>query len=281
MKKTVKITGGISGVIATGSFQNLKPTFMFEETIEENGTPITDEFIFNRAKELYDKGFCMLKEAEQKAIVERIQRERKDLRFLISEKGNILPSVTSIIGFDADFFVSPEELSQYASQGNIIDAKVKHYIKTGEWVEGKKIQDVWADIVILTKGSLKLDIDVGDFPEFLKKYPISDMKVGSRFMFDEEGYCGEPDFIGLPDFKEALKIPTVFDVKRTPDKIKNGMQLAAYCKFHKITQGIIVPLNDKTAQNYSKPVIYDEKTLEGYYKMFKGKQKDFKQRYAV
>jgi len=279
MKKTIKISGGISGVIATGSFQNLRPSFSWEETIED--CSMTDIEINDRIKELYNKGFAMLKEAEQKAIVERIQRERKDLRFIISEKGNILPSVTSIINFDADFFVSPEELSQYASQGNIIDAKVKHYIETKKWVAGKDLQDLWTDIVILTKGSLKLDIDVGDFPMFLEKYPITDMKVGERFMFDEEGYCGEPDFIGMPDFKEALKIPTIFDVKRTPDKIKNGMQISAYCKYHKIKQGIIVPLNDKTNQGYSKSVIYDEKSLEGFFKMFKEKQKDFKQRYNV
>jgi len=279
MKKTIKITGGISGVIATGSFQNLKPTFMWEETIED--CEMTDTEIAERIKELYNKGFSMLKEAEQKAIVERIQRERQDLRLLISEKGNILPSVTSIIGYDADFFVSPEELSQYASQGNIIHAKVEHFINTKEWVLAKTLQEVWTDIVILTKGNLKLEVDVGDFPEFLKKYPVSDMKNGVRFMYDEEGYCGEPDFTGIPDFKEALKIPTMFDVKRTPDKISNGMQLAAYAKYHKLKQGVIIPLNDKTNQGWSKPVIYDEKSLEGFFQMFKNKQKQFKQRYSI
>ena len=279
MRRTIKITGGISGVIATGSFQNLKPTFMWEETIED--CEMTDIEITDRIKELYGKGFAMLKEAEQKAIVERIQRERQDLRLLISEKGNILPSVTSIIGYDADFFVSPEELSQYASQGNIIHAKVEHFINTKEWVLAKALQEVWTDIVILTKGNLKLEVDVGDFPEFLKKYPVSDMKNGERFMFDEEGYCGMPDFTGVPDFKEALKVPTMFDVKRSPDKIKNGMQLAAYAKYHKLKQGIVIPLNDKTNQGWSKPVIYTEKDLEGYWLMFKNKQKDFKQRYNI
>src|SRR3990167_10941137 len=180
MKKTIKISGGISGVIATGSFQNLRPSFSWEETIED--CSMTDIEINDRIKELYNKGFAMLKEAEQKAIVERIQRERKDLRFIISEKGNILPSVTSIIGYDADFFVSPEELSQYASQGNILHAKVEHFIKTKEWVLAKALQEVWTDIVILTKGNLKLEVDVGDLPEVLKKYTITEMKNGERFM---------------------------------------------------------------------------------------------------
>uniref|UniRef100_A0A6M3IQY9 Uncharacterized protein n=1 Tax=viral metagenome TaxID=1070528 RepID=A0A6M3IQY9_9ZZZZ len=279
MGRTIKMGGSISGVIATGSYQNLRPGFTWEETVDDSN--MTDEEIGNRIAEMYCKCFTMLKEAEQKAIVERIQRERKDLRFMISPAGNILPSVTSIINYDIDFFVSPEELSQYCSQGNIIDVKVKHYINTGEWVEGKTINDCWTDIVILTKGNLKLEIDAGDFPGFLKKYPISDMKVGERFYYDEEGYCGEPDFIGVPDFKEAESIPTIFDVKRTPSKVKNGMQLAAYAKKHNITQGIIVPLNDKTGQGFSKPIVYTKDELDGYYKIFKNKQKAFKQRYNI
>ena len=279
MKRTVRIMGGVAGTISTGSFQNLKPTFMWEETIED--CVMTDAEITERIKELYGKGFNMLREAEQKAIVERIQRERQDLRLLLSEKGNILPSVTSIINYDADFFVSPEELSQYASQGSIIHAKVKYFINTKEWVMAKAIQEVWTDIVILTKGNLKLEVNVGDFPSFLKKYPVSDMKNCERFMFDEEGYCGMPDFTGIPDFKEALKIPTMFDVKRTVDKIKVGMQLAAYAKYYKIKQAIALPVNDKTEQGYSKPIIFNEKDLDGYYGMFKQKQLEFKKRYSI
>jgi len=277
--KTVKISGGISGVIATGSYANLRPSFSWEETLEN--CELSDDQIRDRIQLLYHKSFAMLKEAEQKAVIERIQRERKDLRFLISPSMNILPSVTSIINYDADFFVSPEELTQYASQGNIIDSKVKHFIKTSQWVNGKDIKDNWTDIIILTKGSLKLDIDVGDFPAFLKKHPIIDMKVGERFFFDEEGYCGEPDFIGMPDFKDAEKIPTVFDVKRTASKIKNGMQLAAYAKKFNIQQGVIVQLSDKTGQGFSKPIVYDKEKLAGYYSMFKAKQKEFKKRYNI
>jgi len=279
VKRTIRILGGVSGTIATGSFQNLKPMFSWEETIED--CEMTDEQISERIKELYGKGFAMLRESEQKAIVERIQRERKDLRIILSAKGNLLPSVTSIINYDADFFIPPEELSQYASQGTITHAKVENYIKTGKWCQAKDLQDIWTDIVILTKGNLKLQIDVGDFPEFLKKFPVADMKNGKAFQYDEGGYCGMPDFTGVPDFKEALKVLTMFDVKRTADKIKNGMQLAAYCKPFNIKQGIIIPLNDKTAQGYSKPTIYTEQELEGYFKMFKSKQREFKQRYSI
>lgn len=279
MKRTVRLGGSIQGVIATGSFANLRPGFTWEETIED--CEMSESEIIEKIKQMYGNCFNMLKEAEQKAIIERIQRERKDLRFLISPSMNILPSVTSIINYDIDFFVPPEELTQYASQGNIIDSKVKRFIKTGEWVLGKDIKENWTDIIILTKGSLRLDVDVGDFPAFLKKYPISDMKVGERFFFDEEGYCGEPDFFGVPDWKDVEKIPTIFDVKRTAQKVKNGMQVSAYAKKFNIQQAIIIQLSDKTGQGFSKPIVYDREKLEGYYQMFKAKQVEFKKRYNI
>jgi len=284
MKRTIRIGGSISAVIPTASWANLRPTFTWEETIEDCDSIniLSDDQICERIRILHDKTIVMLKESEAKAIVERIQRERQDLRFLRSPiTKKMLPSVTSIIGYDADFFCSQEELRQYASQGNIIDAKVRHYIKTGKWVEAKELKDIWIDMVILKKGDLKLELDVGDFPAFLEKYPIKDMKVGERFFDDDEEYTGEPDFIGVPDWKGVEKVPTIFDIKRTPDKLKNGTQLSAYCKSLGIKQGIIVPLNAKTAQNYSKPVVYNSGQLDGYFKMFQGKQKEFKKRYGI
>jgi len=147
-KRTIRLGGSVSGVIATGSYANLKPQFTWEETIE--CCDASDEQIIARIKQLHEKAMGMMQEAETQATLERIQRERKDLRFLQSPiTKKMLPSVTSIINYDADFFVSAEELSQYASQGNIIDAKVKHFIKIGKWAEAKELKDIWTDIVIL------------------------------------------------------------------------------------------------------------------------------------
>lgn len=282
MKKKITISGSVSGTIATGSFQNLKPTFTWEETFENFGAEMTDIAIQSRRKELYDMSYSLLKDAENKAIIERIQQERADLRFVASPtSGKSLPSATSIINYDADFFVSPEDLRQYASQSQIVHAKVGHYIDTGNWVEAKELADIWTDMVIVTKGSLKLPLETGDFPGFLKKYPIEKMENGYRGFDDTIGYCGEFDFKGLPKFKEVESTLTVFDIKRTPSKIKDGMQLAAYCNLVNAKQGIIVPLNDKTQAGYSKPIIYSGEELEGYFKMFLQKRKDFKKRYSI
>ena len=280
MKKQIQIGGSISGVIATGPYQNLKPQFSWYETIED--CDFDDNKIESREKEIYEKLTAMLKEAEQTAVAERIRRERKDMRFLKSPNtGKLLPSVTSIINYDSDFFVTPDELVQYASQGNIIDGRVKHYIESGMWEDAKNLKELWSDIVIITRGSLKLELNVGSFPGFLEKYPINDMVVGKRFFNDIDEYTGEPDFIGVPGFSGAEKIKTIFDIKRTSDKIKNGMQLSAYCRHYNIEQGIIIQINGKTKQGYSKPIIYDETTLDGYFEMFSKKQSDFKKRYNI
>jgi len=275
--KITEVSASFSGVIATGSYQNIKPSYSMSVELDSEDNA---QKVFKSMRDMLRNIF---KEEEQQAIVERIQKEREDLRFLPSPKtGKLLPSVTSIINYDADFFVSPQDLTQYCSQGNCIDARVKHFVKTGEWVAAKDIKDLWTDIVILTKGSLKLSLDAGDFPSFLEKYPLNDLKVGERFFNDELGFTGETDLMGIPNkIKDALDIPTVFDVKRTPSKIKNGLQLSAYCRNYGIKQGIIIPLSNKTEQGFSKPIIYNEESLNGYFKMFQAKQKAFKKRYGI
>lgn len=281
MKKTIKISSSVSGVIATGSYQNLRPGYSWEETIED--CDLTDDQIQERIKDLYAKAYSNLKEAEQKAIAERIKAEREDLRIRTSPvSGKAMPSVTSIISYDADFFVSGEDLRQYASQGNITHAKANHYIEKGEWTEAKNLNDLWTDIIILSKGSLGLSINSGDFPAFLKEYPIEKMTNGEVLFNEEDCYSGEPDFTGHPiDWKGAENKFTLFDIKRTVDDVKAGMQLAAYCKVLGITQAVAIPLNNKTKQGYSKPTIYDEVRLDGYYKMFLKKRKSFKARYSI
>lgn len=282
MKRAVTISAGIEGVIATGSYQNMRPSFYWSETIEN--CTLTDTEIEARIKELYNKGYNNLKQVEQGAIVDRIQNEKTNrVRFRISPTtGKALPSVTSIINVDADFFVNPVELQQYASQGTITHAIIKEYIKTGEIKNPKDIQEIWTDLLILRDGNLKLPAVIGDFPAFLAKYPILHKTNGTLVYNDNDLYSGEPDFTGIPDsWKDAQNIPTVFDIKRTIDKIKGGMQLAAYAKCLNVKQGALIAINDKTEQGFSKPVIFDEKQLEGYYKLFLRKREDFRKRYNI
>ncbi len=127
MKKTIKINASVSATIATGSYQNLKPGFLIEETIEVDEQSCIN--VRKETKRLYDMVYGLVKEVENQAIIERIEREREDLRFFPSlTTGKPTPTVTGIIGFDADWFISKEELRQYASQSQIVHKKVENYI---------------------------------------------------------------------------------------------------------------------------------------------------------
>ncbi|KKM77023.1 hypothetical protein LCGC14_1374140, partial [marine sediment metagenome] len=151
----------------------------------------------------------------------------------------------------------------------------------GKWVEAKELPDIWTDLLIVSKGDLKLPLEVGNFPAFLEKYPIEKIENGYRGFDDKIGYCGEPDIFGVPQFKETKQIKSIFDIKRTASKIKDGIQLGLYCNLFNLEQGIIIPLNDKTQSGFSKPIIYDKKSLEGYYKMGLEKRESFRRRYGI
>jgi len=279
MKRKLKISSGFTGVVATGSYENARPAFSAEQEFEVDcETQEELKFVIEEVQsQLHLICFEKFKAVEQQMIAERIQKERKDIRFY-EKDGVKYPSVTSIINFDSDFFCTETELQQYASQSNITHARVAEFIKSGKWVEPKELSDCWTDIVICTKGDLQLDIDAGDFPGFLKKYQLDKMKNFDEPVFNEEYlFAGTPDFEAISD-----KVPTLVDVKRTIDKIKLFMQTAAYSKckgLEHIKQLMGIELNNKTAQQFSKPVI--ETRIDNYFNMFLQKRKAFKARYGI
>lgn len=279
MKKKLKISSAFSGVVATGSYENARPAFSAEQEFEVDcQTEEEINYVIEEVQsQLHVICYEKFKAVEQQMIAERIQKERKDIRFY-EKDGVKYPSVTSIINFDSDFFCSETELQQYASQSNITHARVAEFIKSGKWVEPKELSECWTDIVICTKGDLQLDIDAGDFPAFLKKYPMKEMKNFDDPVFNEEFlFAGTPDFQALVD-----EIPTLADVKRTIDKIKLFMQTAAYSKckgLENIKQLMGIELNNKTQQGFSKPVI--EIRIDNYFSMFLQKRKSFKERYGI
>ena len=259
----VKISAGFTGVIATGSYENSRPSYSAEIEMEvpdmlpEEFVKFTDQ----RQKQLQEICYGNFKQDEQRQIVERINKERSDFRFydcpVCKEKH---PSVTSVIGWDTDFFMPPHELQQYASQGNLYDLQAKHFILTGEWPPVEKIEGSWADIVILKKGNLGLELNGWNFPAFLKKHPIEGMEIGKPLVSCKYKTGGTPDIRkGIYEGKKTL-----IDVKRTPDKAKHFKQTAAYVLLEEengessYEQMMLIPANDKTAQGFSKPVITTE-----------------------
>jgi hypothetical protein len=286
LKRTIKVSAGFSGKIATGSFQNMNPSFFAEETFEiDDGCVVVNDLLMQQCSgpnplkmikerqiELQAICYANFEQEAHKAKIRKIQEDRKDFRWY-----GEYPSVTSILGYDADFFVEDNDLKQYASQGNIIHAQVAEFIKTGEWKSPDKIEGTTPDLFILKTGSLSLSLDGWDFPAFLKKYPLTGMKNGNALINDAHQYGGTYDLEGI-----YSEIPTLCDVKRTTDKVKNLMQMAAYSKcsgMEHIKQIMVIPLNDKTDQGFSKPTVSVE--IDKYFELFIAKRKEFKKVYGI
>lgn len=268
----VKISAGFSGVISKGSFENARPSYTAE--IETEIPSVGDITLLQQ--QLQDVCLSNFKRDEERLIVERIARERKDMRFYGS-----YPSVTSIIGWDADFFVSPEQLTQYASHGSLYHAQVEYYIRTGKWEDVEHIEGTWSDLVIVKKGDLGLIVNDYDFPAFLKKYPIKDMQVGKEIKSEVYKFGGTPDIrICIYDGKKTLA-----DVKRTPDKVKHFKQCAAYIIAEEengespYEQMMLIPANGKTEQGFSKPVVSQE--INQFKQMFLRDRELFQKRFGI
>jgi len=275
----IKLSAGFSGVISTGSYENARPSYLVEIELDREDVEVQpfEEFVSDRLAKLQDICQQRFQADEQRLIVDRITRERSDLRFYDG-----LPSVTSIINWDADFFVTPQDLQQYASQGNLYHAQVEHFIKTGEWTPAGEIEGTWADIVILKKGSLGLTYDDWQFPAFLKKYPVEKMEQGCTVKSVKHAFAGTSDIrVCYYDGKKTLA-----DVKRTPDKLKHFKQCAAYILAEEemgespaYEQMMLIPANGKTEQGFSKPVLSTE--IAQYKGMFLKDREAFKKRFGI
>jgi len=273
----VKVTAGFSGVIATGSYQNARPSYGAEVELEV----INDDDKMCAIVDMYQKRlqeicYRNFKQDEQSQIVERIQRERKDFRMY-----GDYPSVTSILNWDADFWVSDIALQQYASQGSLVHAQVAEYIETGKWKPVAEIDGTWSDLVIVEKGNLKLPISGWSFPDFLKKYAVEKMVCGTKIISKEHKFGGTPD-IKVCYYKGKK---TLADVKRTAQKLKNFKQIAAYIIAEEengespYEQMMIIVLNDKTQQGFSKPITTTE--ISQYKQMFPADRDGFQKRYGI
>lgn len=282
MKRTIEIVSSFSGKISTGQFENEQPFFSVKEVIEGE---ITDVEISKRQKELKDICYNQFQLAERESTAKKIQKQREDIRFY-EKDGKSYPSVTSIIGWDADMFCKKEDLSQYASQGNINHLKLAYFIKTGEFLDAKKIPEAYKDMVILSKGSLKLPIDSGDLKGMLEKYPIRFKASEQEVINDTYLYAGTLDALGeiVPnkDWEKLGAQPdllTVFDLKRSGDAIKNFKQTSAYAKCIGAEQMIILIVNDTTKQGFSQPLV--TQSVDEYFAMFLQDREAFKERFGV
>jgi len=290
----IKIGSSFSGKISTGSYENMNPGFYAEVEfeIDERTSKPVGQLVEQHQQGLQKICFEQFKQVEQTAIVERITKERKSFRFYKQPNGKQAPSVTSIINFDADFYVDENELTQYASQSSITHAQISKYWETGKWVEPKEIKEILTDLLIIHKGSLKLQPLDFNFEGYLKKFPFKVKSWDKTVHNQKELYSGTLDYEGLsvemlklipdPTGNNTFEVPTLCDAKRTVDKIKAFMQMAAYAKcdgMSHIVQLMAVPIKGETKQGFSKPETTTD--IERYYQLFLDKRRDFLKRYRI
>lgn len=294
MKRTIEISASFTGVIPTGSFQNEKPMFHVKETIEEDGyetTGMPDERIKERQKQLHQMCYDQFKRQAEISYQQRIADTYKNIRFYDGKDGIKYPSVTSIIGWDDDFYMSPDELAQYASRGTIIHKQVEIFLHTGEWKEPKEIPEIYPDLVIVKNGNLNLEIDDVDFRQFYKDYPFKVIELEKTLINHEHRYGGRMDIKCVIDSDNKGKwekmegvlfdVPTILDIKTGQvDKTKHMKQQTAYAKCdEEVKQFGIIPLTKDNKCGYSRPFI--ETNTDKYWSLFLKDREQFKNRYGV
>jgi len=265
-----EIVVAYTGKISTGNYENESPFFSNKE---KWGGVLPDGFLESRQQFLYEKCYSRFTECERRSLLELIKKKRKDIRFY-GEK----PSVTSIIGWDADFYVTPEELLQYAARGTIVHAQVRIFEETGVWLQPEDIPEIYTQMVILKKGSLKLSLDGYNYRGFKAKNPYEVTATETEVHNNLLGYAGRQDI----KYKRGVKIGLA-DVKTgTIDKTKCMKQLSAYanCEGNEdVEELMVIPLNSTTKQGWSNPIM--EEDPKKYLPMFLDDLAAFKERFSL
>jgi hypothetical protein len=275
----IKVSAGFSGKISTGNFQNMSPSFFAEVEYEtpHDGEELQKEIDLNQ-RLLHDIAYKNFKVVAEMAKVEKIKADLKGFRFYQTEKGQF-PSVSTVNDPDYQPYVDDEALRIATAEGNICHARAAHYIKTGDWVDPKKLEGVAPDLIIC-RGRF---LDYWDFPGMVKRFGITGLKNGGVLYNYDHKYAGTNDaecLYPLGGEKGAEIVPTIIDFKRTPDKDKNFTQMAAYAKcMPHIKQMMIIATNTDTQQGYSKPIL--STAIDKYFEVFLDKRKQFAETYGL
>ena len=292
MKKTIEISASYSGKIPMGSYENENPFFSVKEILEN--CEWCDEEIKLRQKQLQGICYDQFKQQAELAKMEHITKEFSNMHFYNGINGLKYPSVTSIIGWDKDFFMNDEELSQHAARGTIIDKQIEIYLNTGEWKEPKDIPEIYPELVIVKKGNLGLALDDVDFPAFYKKYPFKVLAQQVTVINDEHRYGGRSEIQCVIESENKgdwakvddvlFDVPTLLDVKATStlDKTYVMKQCTAYVKcpeLKDVKQIGAIHLTKSNKCGYAKPVL--ENNLDKYWTLFIRDRENFKKRYGI
>jgi hypothetical protein len=296
MKRTIEIVASFTGTVSTGSYENEKPFFSVKEILElgeESGDKfMLDQDIEFRQKELHRICFDQFKRQAELSYQDKIARTYSNIRFYPAPNGLKYPSVTSIIGWDADFRVPPDELAQYAARGTVIHKQVELYLITGEVYLPKDIPEIYPELVILKQGNLNLQVDDVDFKSFFTAYPIKVLGLEVEVLNNEFRYGGRADIVCVIESKNPGKwdkvedilfdVPTILDVKTGAnlDKTTGFKQQTAYAQcMPEVKQLGLIHLNNDVKQGYSKPTVLS--SLDKYWSLFMKDRDNFRKRYNI
>lgn len=275
---TVDITVTVTGKIPRRNFENFSPFFQVKEIYRSH---LSDAQRSARHQELYKQIQGYFNDVRTEIRLEELQEQFKNLRFTLNPAtGRKYPHVTDILYWDAEFYMNPDELTQYGARGSAVHAMIDHWIASKQW--DKTIINK-RDSILLKKGSLNLwdTLDEINFLGFMEKHG-KDIEFGEgEFQgFNEEHfYCGRLDRIG-----KYQGVPAIFDWKCTASRDEFFKQLAMYLKMDDprlkgIQRMVIVPLNSDNKSGYGKPVVSDEP--DKYFNMALRDRHDFRDKFGI
>lgn len=287
MKRKIRVEASYSGVLPVASYSNLRPGFSASLEYEQEFASEEEMrlAIEGSQQELNSICYSAFESEAVKARVLKIQEDLKNFRFHEID-GEKFPSVSSINSYDTDFFVGEEDLKIYAAQGNIIDAEIRNFVRTGEYKESKDLLECTADRFILKSKKLSsgklLSLSGWNFRGFLEKYPIENLVSMEKVVYSKKHrIAGTPDLLGKYN---GLK--TLVSIKRTKSETSNFTQDAGYslCDgLEDVEQIMVVEMKSEedggNKQGFSKPLITTD--VARYRELFLRKRSDFLKIYGV
>lgn len=266
--KVKEITVSLSGVIPVAAYENLRPGFSI--TVEPIDGEEPEKIIASLQQYLH----AVFENESNRGKADLIDKQYSNIRFY-EKDGKKYPSVTSILNWDKEWRVTDDELRQYASRGNIIEAIVERFLKTGEWADPLEIPELREDVSVLMSGSLMFTWENCSHKTFMKTYrdKIQAETFQGTIFNDEALYAGTYDILGKFD-----DIHSIMDIKTGGFDMR---QLAAYAICEKdIGQLVVLPVGPTDNKSgYKRPVICD--TVQKEFAEFLKARAKFKQRFGV
>ena len=269
--KVKEINVGLSGVIPTSSYENLKPSFSM--TVEPEGEETAVQCV-TKIKDFLHQQFDM---EVNKARVDLIEKQYSNIRFR-EKDGKKYPSVTSITDWDKDWRITDDELRQYAARGTIVHKLIEEYIKSkGVWPEPDMFPELKEDLIVLATGSLNLTWKSCSHIKFFEQFEKDfEWLEGEIEVFNEEHlYSGR--FDALVKYKGKLSLADW----KTGSSFSHS-QTAAYAiaSGKKIESLIICPVGVcPNKSGYFKPNITED--IKSNFRQFLKARTKFRLRFGV